>query len=408
MNDSPRELLKNGYPLISTDAAFAEAFRIADIVTEHAPLSFDLSYMDGITGISVFICAAASFQEDRKQKQRLADWLGSFTGSLDDHLSGIDGVRDLSLSSGLFGIIYSLLMMYQITKDTGYRDLLNKYASLPVNASVPTPNFPDTYLGLSGCIAVICDILEYSDSQKILIPTLQDDLTRLLASYMDRLMQLRQKESDGLWDTLDYGRKISGYGHGIFGIAYALMLGCRVLDKADGIIPEKKIDLYRQAVTDALSFELNIYDDKLCEWPDLRPFASLPALHGTCSGAPGIGIGSLRLSLSEPSANIKTLCDMAHNSCMFLPMNVNDHLCCGKASLVEYFNIHSELGHTDNACARAILSMMLDTRIKTGSIYYKTSDKISPDDLSLFFGISGIGYEFLRSASEFCLPSPIP
>ena len=76
-----------------------------------------------------------------------------------------------------------------------------------------------------------------------------------------------------------------------------------------------------------------------------------------------------------------------------LPLNARDHLCCGNASIVEYY-----LSTGDADAAGKVLGGMVERRRKEGEyryLAYQYHNGLTP---SLFYGISGIGYELLRYA----------
>ena len=94
----------------------------------------------------------------------------------------------------------------------------------------------------------------------------------------------------------------------------------------------------RAAAEAALAFEHGIYSEKLGTWPDLRssPVVS-KAMHGLCSGAPGIGQALLccrRNGLCSPQLDEDL--ERARSCCIGREPLFRDHLCCGNLSAVDF------------------------------------------------------------------------
>ena len=117
-------------------------------------------------------------------------------------------------------------------------------------------------------------------------------------------------------------------------------------------------------------------------------------MHGYCSGAPGIGIMIERIKgMGFTSEKIEKLATYAKSAVDTLPLNVRDHLCCGNSSIVEYYltvGKHEEAGK--------VLGAMYERKKAEGDYRYQLYDTNNGKTPSLFYGMSGIGYEMLRYA----------
>ena len=105
---------------------------------------------------------------------------------------------------------------------------------------------------------------------------------------------------------------------------------------------------------------------------------------------------SQRMDLPE-CTDIRLLARKAADS---LPMLHRDHLCCGNSALAEYY---LAVGEPEEA--GKILQSMYERKIETGHYRLTPAGYRNIESLSLFYGITGIGYEMLRYAfPEIILP----
>ena len=436
MNMSVLELIESDYPAITPEAAAKEAFRLADDIVK-TPFSKDPSFMGGSPGTAVFLCAALRYKNESGAASDYRSYIGQVLTGLEESLA--NGVpTDLSLASGLCGTIHTLILLSRIGFPEDLSSLLILALDRLSEASPSGLAYTDYYLGTAGFVSVLCEILECSESSpypitgvslnsvtegsihsaapgslhSIIGTSVRSDLTEMLLTAMEQLLSRQTIPSGGrmLWDLMYTQKPISGLGHGMFGIGAALLRGARILEDASGPAPKEQIERFRRAGLSAFGFELDSYRPDLTEWPDLRPNGSpLRSLHGICSGAPGIGMGLLALHDEPLMKENKALPDLAHDSCVRAALRKNDHLCCGKASLAEYFLTRYAFAgeHADYLTAGRILSYMNNERLRCGFGRYAFPAAISEADTSLFFGSAGPGYEYLRYALP-ALPPVLP
>ena len=117
-------------------------------------------------------------------------------------------------------------------------------------------------------------------------------------------------------------------------------------------------------------------------------------MHGYCSGAPGIGIMLERIRQAGfEDENVQTLARYARDAMDRMGLNNRDHLCCGNSAVTEYY-----LTTGDRDAAGRVLTAIYERAQKEGEyrfMAYQYNNSITP---SLFYGISGVGYEMLRYA----------
>ena len=407
---------------MNNEAALDEALFIADGII-HADLSFeDLSFMCGALGCTVFLSAAEACSKDSEMPSKYRAFREKTYAQLSEGLSCLytqkaDGLSiDISLGSGLSGIIHALLLIHKISGQPN-ESLLEQAINLILRYSPAKEVSLDFYLGLSGYIYVLCELLDFYDEQDISDNSIFEAVLKKIEDAMDFLLACRalpftadmegNQERILLWDTLKCNSPISGLGHGMLGIAAALIKGCDKLKNSPDTVSEKRMSEYINASRDALRFEYATYSAKLCDWPDLRPTTSgIKSLHGVCSGASGIGLGLLSLRSDILSDERDKLLSLVHESCLTAPLRAEDHFCCGKSGLCEYLltRYHISQDLADYEAAGILLSLMKNERIKEGTGYYRLNSVIPKTDVSLFFGSAGIGYELLRYHS----PDKVP
>ena len=191
-----------------------------------------------------------------------------------------------------------------------------------------------------------------------------------------------------LWKTMfDVPRALSGAGHGMSGIAEALVAAADVLDD----------DRYLSAAAEALDYEIDAYrryEKKFGTWADLREFPPVKYMHGYCAGAPGTGIVVNRmLEKGRGDERAQTIARMVRQSVDTLPLMPFDHLCCGNSAVVEYY-----LSTGDREAAGRVLGAIIGHGSHQGERLDPLANVSCNSIATLFNGIGGIGYELLRYA----------
>ena len=348
----------------------------------------DVGLASGIGGIALFACAYALVCEDPGAGGRaatvvdkLAAMLGRRYGYFESKGFAHEHAPSLGESDGLAGIMTALAL---IRRFTGRADVgLLQGRALHALESIDLARYgaPDRMIGMAGLVSTLCRFEEYRDPG-------------LIGRAAARLLELRTLEHEGhmLWQSFpDKPRPISGAGHGLCGVAEALVAAWRVLgDPA-----------YARAAEDCLRFELKTYDERFGTWPDLRSWPPVGYMHGYCSGAPGIGIMCEHMrAMGYESESLQGCARLAAQACDETPLNARDHLCCGNAAIAEYYltcGRHAEAGR--------VLGAMRSRRDAEGDYRYMGYEYHNAATAPLFHGIAGIGYEMLRYAAPDRLPS---
>lgn len=398
-----RQMEIGGDPL-SINAATEEAERIFSEIRQTAiPLeSGELTWLSfvpgdenpeimnaglysGLSGLAVFFAGLEKLTKKESIKKAARDCLDSSMRSLQRYLNRnlrAEKKHDLKHfdageGAGAAGLLRSLVLVNRY-QDDRYAELTEAAVSLCVEQDYSLIDKTDKAGGIAGLLSTLCRYEELYENKKV---------SKLIEILADRLLELKTLECGDvlLWKTLeDKNHPISGAVHGMCGIAEALMLAGKRLGT----------EKYDEAVKDAMAFEDSAYNEKAGGWEDLR----IPGVHklsgGNCYGPPGMGIIFSRIQKEGITGGVLPRCMMRAGACVgrFQDSGM-DHLCCGNMSVVEYY-----LETGDSEAAGKLLSSVLAHKAKTGNYRLGNADCIPNHNVTLFYGLSGIGYELLRYA----------
>lgn len=345
----------------------------------------DAGLTNGLSGFAAFAAAYLTVGDDdrikamaRKAVQETVLDLGRAMEHIRFRDFSFDFSPPLGESSGTAGIITGLELIRKYVPQQELDAFDACIDELLDRTVFPRYGMPDRMIGMAGLLSALCRFDRYKGKREI------------IRKAADRLLAMKTLEYNGktLWKTLpDTARPISGAGHGHAGVAEALYAAARVLGE----------EKYADAASEALDFEMEIYEkyhEKFGTWADLRSYPPEGYMHGYCSGAPGIGIMLERIRQSGfDDERIEGLVRRARACVDHLPLNGRDHLCCGNSAIVEYY-----LTAGDSDAAGRVLAAMHERAKKDGEyryMGYQLNNSVTP---SLFYGVSGIGYELLRYA----------
>lgn len=342
------------------------------------------SLIDGNMGIALYAAALSCVSENvavKKEAVQMAE------DCINSQIMIFEKMRRYSLSpsdiysyglTGIAGFILALMLSGKYLGRTEYIEearVLTAYVREKFDATKETT--VDLYGGLAGLIHVLYRF-----------PELEGE--KLIRCAADQLMELRTDSAKGkLWTTTDSRYLISGAGHGMAGIADALWKAGKMTGN----------ESYTEAAADALKFESDSYSVQHGTWVDIRVrLGKRQAMHGMCSGAPGIGIMMLGM-IEDDFGNSRDLYDKAVETCLSHELNQTDHLCCGNSATLEFL---LSADAYENGRFHEIVSEWLDKILErkndNGDYSYGSSWNPSPFDPTLFKGAAGIGYEILRYA----------
>lgn len=352
----------------------------------------DIGLYTGFTGLALFFAAMVQAAADVETAGKAQECLDSCMRMVERFM---DGVRSLKKEewrrmvnpgegSGIGGILKGLVFINRYSSGT-YGSLLEKAKDLLLLLDFEDCEETDKAGGIAGLIVTLCRYEELYRDEKIL---------KLIDRLAQKLASLKTLEYEGgfLWKTLDNkNHPISGAVHGMTGIAEAFLM-------ADLRLGKKR---YEKEIQDALEFENCCYREDLGGWPDRRALGSGRMAGGNCYGPIGmriiyahLGRAGIRHKLIQ--YNIKR----AEASVSSAGGSGLDHLCCGEMSLADYY---LETGNTE--AAGRVLTEVVQTAKENGGYRLGFADCQSNDNVTLFYGLAGIGYELIRYTDKNRFPT---
>lgn len=347
---------------------------------------FDL--FDGLAGNALFFAEFNKLIDDETLKTQSQSLYEKCLDEISYYIDFYKGNDNIQIGlGGIGGVIISLTQIDTLNDSPKAKELLNKLADVLINKNFETITTCDVYSGISGLIYALYKYYEHSNNKEVV------DIIDKLANRLISLRTLKYNDYY-LWDTLDLGRPISGWGHGIIGIVEALTLAFRLTNKKE----------YIDNATSAFRYEHEIYSDKLKTWPDLRDLSFADAyMHGLCSGAPGVGLALLEIKKEkEYFENYDINYSRAIEACKTKPLNYRDNLCCGSCAVIHFLINDYKVNNNISSLKESsiIMNNVINRKnINTTYVFVKQGSR-SVNNISLFFGISGIGYEMARLLQE--------
>lgn len=200
---------------------------------------------DGFTGLAVFASACAAVWPDERIRERscalvqeAVDEIRGLCQVIDAHVSNAHVSVPVGEGSGFGGILTGIALMRRYAPSEMLDSLCEQVLSLLEKTNFLACTMADRIGGLAGLVAVLCRFEEYR-GRKATIRNAADRMLELKTfAYKDYV----------LWKTLpDVPRVLSSAGHGMSGIAEALMAAADVLGD----------DRYLPAATEALDYEID-------------------------------------------------------------------------------------------------------------------------------------------------------
>ncbi len=358
----------------------------------------------GSAGIVLFFAALYRYTGDRQYRAVAEAGADRLIG----HLHRTEDYR-WSFYTGSMGTAYCLIRVHEISGKDVYRDEALRIAFHCLER-IGDQNIPCEMLtGAAGVLLALLHMHNHTSDHR-------------LYAYIDRLAGYLingfwHGQKGICWDRSHHNiRGLCGFSHGVSGITFALLeTGYYVQNQA----------FYELAVQGFI-YEASHYHEKLNNWPDFRTsisadetfrrfrkalksgdlsaFDTAGNLNAWCHGAAGVGLTRLRACelLTEheiyerevQQAIRKTIETDIETENPFLSYT----LCHGTGGNMELLTEAYRLTGRESYLNTALLAgeKSLQHYEKTG--YYRCGSPHYPEieDLSLFTGIAGIGYFYLR------------
>lgn len=334
----------------------------------------------GTAGLAVFCAASLVSTGDDRVRARARECLDSLMKILERYITSeqtmenVSSERQFNLGEGggIAGVMRGVVIVNRLTGE--YGDLIERGIDLMARIDPSNFDIVDKSGGICGLITTLCQNEELNRDPRM------RELVLRLAERLSRLRTLPY--GDGyLWKTLE-NHPISGSVHGMMGVAEAFLLADQLLGT----------DRFAADAGAALKFEDDSYDEKLQSWLDLRVRGNRCPSGGNCYGAEGMGVILHRLQKAGIDNEMISRCvKRAAVAVAGKKVGELDHLCCGNMSAVEYC---IETGDMEQAGRRLAAAV----RSKEANGCYRLGFKgfVPNDNVTLFNGLAGIGYELLR------------
>jgi len=335
----------------------------------------------GIAGMAVYFAAMANALETADMKRKAKDCLDPVMHMMErfiDQTGSAGSTMDragtsLGEGGGLGGILKAIVLVNRYTEGT-YDALLQKTRDLICSIDPDIYEDTDKSGGIAGLIVTLCRYEElYSDH----------NIQKMIQRLAERLRALRSLEYKDmlLWKTIK-PHPISGAVHGMSGIAESFFMADLRLHSTE----------FEKEAEDALAFENASFDPHLGCWIDRRVPGTRKPARGNCYGPEGMGIICAHLkSAGIRSSLVEHIQELAKKVVCGSGLYYLDHLCCGNMSTVDYY---LETGDPD--AAGILLAEIIKEAEKNGGYRLGFADCQSNNNVTLFYGLAGIGYELVR------------
>jgi lantibiotic modifying enzyme len=352
---------------------------------------------DGTAGIGLFLARLAHLTADAITRT-------TATGALAQALSMVERLAEAGeygFYSGLSGIARSCMEAGALLQSDALSERGRKTLFRAARIA-PHPQRLDAINGSAGLIPTLLDAAHGAD---------ESELLDAAVAHAEQLLALACHSDDGWsWDTLGTPGQpnLLGYSHGTAGIACALAEVAHASGR----------DRFLEAAREALRYERSYFRPAQGNWPDLRIMGAAggtePAcMVAWCHGAPGIGMGRLRISrvLPDQSAALEEAEIAIRTTVETLGQLAGEQggsfsLCHGSAGNADLLL----LGADD--LNRPELRVCAEETGSRGIAYYEEQRSPWPcgvpgagETPNLMLGLAGIGYFYLRLHDSTTTPS---
>jgi class II lanthipeptide synthase len=350
----------------------------------------DLYLYDGSIGASLFL--AAMFVVTREEKWRDASRasLAPLAALFDRPTSSWSQVP-IGGTSGLGSITYALALAGALLDDSRYFEWARRCRRQLTRERIERDEGLDVVAGAAGAL------LALTASRHVLEDAEALDLA---ACCGDRLLTAAIRGPRGWkWSAVD-GRRYVGFGHGAAGIGRAL----RRLGEATG---EAR---FIQAADRAFEFVESEFSSGRSNWASADEETSGPgpsrSMIAWCHGAAGISL-ALAPEFQRTGQWADRLSTALHVTASAAAHQA-EHLCCGNMGRAETLLTAGRICGRPEAVdgSRQILRHVMRRAASRGHFRLSASPfEYRVFDPGFFRGLSGIGYQFLRTAAPDRLPS---
>ncbi len=304
--------------------------------------------------------------------------------------TGIGGVM------GFGSMVYALVKISQFLEEPTLLEVAREVATHITTEQITRDQQFDVMDGVAGALLGLLALYEQSGEIDILCKA---------KACGEHLLRNRVASQSGLRAWITVGTKpLSGFSHGVAGIAYALL-------RLYSITNERCL---LEAAEEAIAYENSLYCTEVKNWHYLLQdqTSSSGSVFRTawCHGAPGIGLARLGGLTIYDTTSVREDISVALQTTKQVGLTEFDNLCCGNLGRTELFLVAAEQLSQPELLdfARTHVTAVLNREEQAGSFFLPHRPPGPNQNLfqwGFFHGLSGIGYELLRIACPEQLPS---
>lgn len=347
-----------------------------------SPLGWDL--FDGIPGLALFLAYLGEFAS----QENYTTLAQAAIASLRHHLKYESYlITSIGGFNGWGGLIYTFTHLGTLWQTEELLSQAVEWAEL-LPQLIAKDEQLDMIGGAAGCIAALMALYQCVPDAKIKAIAIQCG---------ERLIARSQVMEKGIaWVTLPGCKPLTGFSHGVAGIAYALLQLATFSGE----------ERFQKAAIFAMNYENNLFSKKVKNWPDLRIEQPGKTFYswGWSHGAPGIGLGRLHSLRYLDNADIRADIQVALETTKTRGFGYNHTLCTGDLGNLELLDTYQRLFKFSQGRSEIhqIAGSILASIEQRGWI---CDIPLGVESLGLMKGIAGIGYGFLRLAAPDRIPS---
>lgn len=353
------------------------------LIPEDSDSTHDLAYQfrqgdsflyQGSAGIALFLAAMDTVRPGAGYGDLVHAALRSFTTWLDQ--PWLPKTIGLGAAHGLGSLVYALVKIGQWLAQPSFIEQAQRVAALITPDRIAADRRLDVFDGAAGALLGLLALYKVTHDEQVL---------HQARRCGEHLLARRTPTSPRAWLTIK-ATPVSGFSHGIAGIASALLKLFQVT----------AYEPLRQAALDGIAFENQLFSAATGNWRAFDSTAEQPMYWTNyCHGAPGIGLARLGdLDMPDMRRDI----EVALQTTMAMPLDGLDFVCCGNFGRIELLLAAGQRLKRSElvALARQQAARLLARRDRAGG--FRLFEGLPPRVVNpgLFRGSAGIGYELLR------------
>jgi class II lanthipeptide synthase len=350
------------------------------------PCGYD--FYDGASGPALFLAAVERITGGAGFREMILAAIEPLRRALRSQGARMARVLGIGGVSGLGSLVYALTSISRFLQEPRLLEDAQLAAQLITDEALASDRALDVSAGSAGALLGLLLLYELQRDQTI--------LDRAIACGR-HLLRSRVQSPSGprAWPTLS-DRLLTGFSHGVAGIAYALLR----------LFAATRDETYRQAVEEGIAYEDSLFVPEIGNWPDLRAEAQPAFMTSWCHGAPGIGLARVGGLPWLDTGRIREDIAAAMQTTQRVGLGGQDHLCCGNLGRVECLLAASEaLAMPEWAEIARTHAYQVAAEARQAQGYFLFPCGPSRVDTPSFFrGTAGIGYALLRLAHPGKLP----